>query len=236
MRVIACRLIGRFGNNCFTYAYARALAEQRGAQLQCDPWVGNDIFGLNDPPITEQLPQRDETTLQPDEVNVAIKTYAQNQACLIYTREQVRRWFTLRPSLVAMLERLLAPDLPIVAHLRRGDYLSYGYVAVARKSYERAAGGPFSVVSDDTPTVLPEFPYPLDFLPDFYRLMRANVLLRANSSFSYWAGVLGNQERVLSPIIDGLPGGVEHDCTFTEGNWPKFANLDGITNLNLRES
>ena len=42
-------------------------------------------------------------------------------------------------------------------------------------------------------------------------------------------------QRVFAPVIDGLAGGVEHDCRFVPGNWPKFANLDACMDLHVKE-
>lgn len=48
--------LGRFGNQILQYIFLRVAALQSGAQTQCPPWAGHALFGLNDPPVTAQLP------------------------------------------------------------------------------------------------------------------------------------------------------------------------------------
>lgn len=126
-------------------------------------------------------------------------------------------------------------------HYRRGDYASAGYPLVGRASVT-AAMRKFGitesarVVSDEDVRTDQAFPGELSFVPDFITLMRAPVLFRANSSFSYWAAVLGHG-RVFSPVITGLAGGVEHDnVPFIEGNSARLAGLPFVTELHLRET
>jgi hypothetical protein len=48
--------LGRFGNQIFQYAFLRVCAVNSGARVQCPPWVGQQLFGLTDPPIETRLP------------------------------------------------------------------------------------------------------------------------------------------------------------------------------------
>ena len=43
---------GRFANQLFQYAYLRLFCEE----YQCPPWIGQFLFGHDDPPITAKLP------------------------------------------------------------------------------------------------------------------------------------------------------------------------------------
>lgn len=222
---VKIHLIGRFGNQMFQYAHARALSEKLGSALLTNPWIGERVFQLqgqriNGPQVAE------------------ISGYFQDQQSLIYTRRQAKDWFKLRPEVEASLAALI-PGGETVAHLRRGDYGALGYVVVSKQSYIDAAKKydiePESIVwlSEETPTVHPDFTGELSFLPDFYRMMKAKVLLRANSSFSWWASTLGNCA-TISPIINGKCGGeTEQACEFTLGNWPTFANLPCCSDLQL---
>ncbi len=239
MGIVAASLQGRFGNQMFTYAYARAYAEQHGAEFQCEPWVGQRIFALDDAPISNpDLPRRDENTLTPGEHDIAIRTYAQNQQCLLYTKAQTQSWFVFRPDVAAWLEAGVE-KWPLVAHRRVGDYAGYGYPVVSEAAYRNACvsfGLPVDelrFVTEETALSLEPFQDWAPFLPDFYRLLKADILLRGNSTFSWWAATLGNHARVFSPVIDGLAGGVEHDCEFREGNSARFCNLHFITDLHL---
>ncbi len=91
------------------------------------------------------------------------------------------------------------------------------------------------ILSEEEPTPhAPFIPDDLSFIVDFYRMVQAPTLLRANSSFSWCAALLGNG-LVLSPVIDGLEGGKKHLCKFVAGNWPRFANFDFVTDLRVDE-
>jgi hypothetical protein len=43
---------GRFGNQIFQYAFQRILAAQRGMGIQTPDWIGQELFGHRDPPMT----------------------------------------------------------------------------------------------------------------------------------------------------------------------------------------
>lgn len=237
--MVTVELAGRFGNQLFMYAFARAYAERHGAEFQVDPWIGSRIFELDDPPITRRdLPSRNELTVRDGETDVRFQTYAQRQDCLIYTRSQVRSWLVIRSEFAAVLDEQVEP-WPLAAHRRVGDYVTCGYPVVSEAAYRNACvehGLPLSdlrFVTEEAPLRLPAFDNWAPFLPDFHRLMRAGVLLRGNSTFSWWAATLGNPARVFSPVVDGLYAG-EHDCVFREDNAARFCSLDNVTDLALR--
>jgi hypothetical protein len=239
MGVVAASLQGRLGNQMFTYAYARGYAEKYGAEFQCEPWIGNRIFQIDDTPIADpELPKRDENTVTPGEVDICFRTYAQQQKCLIYTRAQTKSWFVLRPEVEAVLQDSIEREL-LVAHRRVGDYVGYGYPVVSEAAYRNACvqyGLPvdrLQFVTEETEVKLEPFQDWAPYLPDFYRLMTADVLLRGNSTFSWWAATIGDNARVFSPVVEGLEGGREHDCQFLEGNSPRFCNLSFVTDLHL---
>ena len=261
-RIISLSMMGRFGNQVMSYLFARAHANRVGAVLYCEPWLGDEVFTLpqenyqNRKWDGNRLPRRDCQTLGAEDVNVEIRCYAQSQEAMIYTKAEAREWLTLRYNLgqvfnVPEAMGAYASDY-LVGHVRRGDYAGYGYPLVSINSYseavsklglwmgddwlaEGAKGKPkiLRLLTEEAPTPHGDLPPHLSFLPDFYRLAGAPVLLRANSTFSWVAGLL-NANRVLSPIVDGLMGGVEHECRFVEGNWPKFTNRDGITDLHVK--
>ena len=241
MSVITCNLLGRFGNQCMAYCFARAYAELHNCEFQCEPWLGHLLFELNDHPITDfQLPRRSEQDLKPGEVNVNIYGYAQCDKAMIYTKAQVQKWFTWKPEIKALLDEIMPPDDSIVAHRRNGDFIGYGYPVVSRQSYFAACdyhgleGTKLRFVSDDDPWRHDRFTGGLEFLPDFYRLTKAPTLLRGNSSFSWFAATLGNG-RVFSPVVEGLEGGREHDdVSFVKGNHPRLSTLGFCTDLYLK--
>lgn len=228
MKPIGVHLIGRFGNQCFQYCFARKLAQLQGRELHTNPWVGQRIFQIDDKPLDggeDMLPEH----------------YRQDQDSLIYTRADARRWFAWRPEVEEKLSGYRTYEKNLVAHHRCGDYAACGYPVVSRLAVMNAieahgfGSWPLSWVSEEHPHLHEGFTGELAFVPDFYRLVMAAPLFRANSSFSYWAGVLGDG-RVFSPVITGLQGGIEHDSVpFAEGNHPRLADLPFITDLHLPE-
>lgn len=226
MKPIGCHLIGRFGNQMFQYAYGRSAAFREGRRLHTNAWAGQKIFEIDDPPLEpgmEMLPEH----------------YRQDQESLIYTRRQALEWFAWRPEVAEKLQSV--PVAKFAAHARRGDYAACGYPVIMARAIMRAAESfgfspyLFDIAMEEHPWRSKHFTDELSFVPDFYWLMGAEVLFRANSSFSWWAGTLG-QGRVFAPVIEGLTGGMEHDVVpFVEGNWPRLAALPGITDLHLRQ-
>lgn len=252
MSVLVCTLQGRFGNQVLQFLFAFAFAQQHGMEFQCNEWIGERVFTLPDykrPWVGAALNRVNEITVfepcldlsQPRYNDREFRGYAQCQRAIIYTKRQAQSWLKLRPEIEAACIAAspnLDKELPILCHLRRGDYAGYGYPIVSSRSYERAvltyglnpewAG----YVSEENPTRRGDLPQDLDFMSDFYRLMRARTILRANSSFSWLAALLG-EGLVLSPIVEGLEGGKEHDCAFVAGNWPRFCNLDFVSDLHV---
>lgn len=236
--IVACRFQGRFGNQMFSYAYARAYAEKYGYEFQCDPWLGQKVFMLDDKPITATwLKERNENDIVEGEGNISILSYCQQQKCLIYTQRQVREWFKFQRWIQEELLKL-TKMYPVVAHRRAGDYAGYNYPIVRLGSYlEKAVKlncPSFAVLTEESPLNHPSFSGELSFLPDFYVMAHADILIRGNSTFSWWAATLNRHGRIYSPVVDGLEGGKEHDCQWADGNWPRFCSLPFVTDLHLQ--
>lgn len=225
----------RFGNSLFIYAFCRGYAEAMGCELRTPPWIGQKIFqNVNEPPMSHlsiRLPQTYPDHLRPDllghffgQKDIDIQAYCQHQVYLdFYTRKQAKEWFTLKQEYT-----LLPSDAHYcVAHKRRGDYLKPPfnklYAAVSDASYEKAIDKyrvPRPVLSveegwKEPPERCKEIGAP--WLYDFLLMLNAGFLLRANSSFSWWAAALGDG-KVYSPVVGNKVGW--QDCEFVEGNWP----------------
>lgn len=254
--VIVCNPPGsKLGNAAMSWLFAYAHAQRVGAEFLCPEWIGEKVFKLPlyGRPSGHKYPQRSEMDLGADETDVEIRGYAQNARAMIYTKAQAQEWLTLKHlNLVKyVIDGYFWSD-SIVAHLRRGDFYGYGYPMVSVRSYRNFVDNftwatdkhiqsnqwDINYLREEAPTAFPpstaeSFENTLSFLPDFYRMVFARTFLRANSSFSWLAGLLSNG-RVFSPIIDGLTGGKEHDCDFVEGNWPRLSNLDGCGELHVK--
>jgi hypothetical protein len=130
------------------------------------------------------------------------------------------------------LQRFRKPsDYYIAAHVRKGDYggLTSIFAIIKEISYVNACekfgydASRIMWITEEAPNLDEEMNREnISFLYDFMVMMNANVLLRGNSTFSWWAGTLGNA-KVYSPVIDDKRGICEVD--FIEGNWPKMANF-----------
>ena len=233
-------LLGRLGNLLFIYAHARAWCDQNGYELSMDPWIGEKIFTI---PEAVRPSQHRPNLVFPERMY-------QHQKDLIYTRKQVREWFTIKPELLERLQ--VIPSEPLLLNVRQGgDYRAAGLVTLSKKCY---ADGCYYLgydremaqwETDLEPTRLPGFDGNMSAsglgvtmapLPSFYRLMAAKVLFRANSTFSWWAATLGNG-RIFAPVIKGLPGGVpDVYCNeFVPGNWPVMADCPENSDLYLPE-
>jgi hypothetical protein len=245
--IFQLRFSGRFGNQCFEYVFARAYAEFHDLELQTDPWVGEKIFEIEHPRCVGDLPRRDENTLRIGERNVSYLSYSQRQHCAdYYSLTQIGKWFQFREDVKMALDSLWGtyPSPDFTVHLRRGDYKNSIYPLVSGQSYLQAIVlldpiGDTQVAwhSEEQPLRHPDFVGELSFVPDFYFMTKAKNLMRANSSFSFWAGCLAiahNQARVYSPIITGKTGGVDHQCSFQPDNWARIAELDCVDQITIK--
>ncbi len=251
MRTLTCLFQGRTGNQIMQWLFARAWAERNGYILLTEPWIGERIFKIEHVHRADGRPAQRVNEIElfamsgkGFSIDLEFRGYAQMQDCMIYTKRQAQAWLKLRPEIeTACAHAVLADEGSndkIVCHRRVGDYIGYSYPVVSLDSYRRACerhglmwGLPeVAILSEEDPTPHAGFlPDELGFMADFYRMMVAPTLLRANSSFSWLAALLGDG-LVLSPIVEGLEGGKQHDCVFVAGNHPRFApHLDFVTDL-----
>ncbi len=66
--------MGRWGNQAFQYIFLRTYAQRYGLDYQCPRWIGQQLFGHEDPPITVNLPtyhERREQSMHPGSLNEA---------------------------------------------------------------------------------------------------------------------------------------------------------------------
>lgn len=250
MSFIGLHFQGRWGNQLFEYAFARGFAERNGLTLHTDPWVGQKIFQIDDPPIVMHHVRRnrDENNIRDGDKDFTFVSYCQNQKCAdYYSVRQIREWFKFRPEILEKLKRIVPVGDDLLAHRRVGDYPGSGFPVISEIAFLRAATKfgynpeKMKFVSEESQIIHSDFRNGLEFLPDFYRLMNAQVLFRGNSTFSLWASALSvimsviNQE-IYSPRIDGLVGGVEHDqVEFENGNHCRCCDLNFVHDFNLKQ-
>lgn len=83
------------------------------------------------------------------------------------------------------------------------------------------AGWSYPVGSEYVPGIV------FDWLDDFLKLYFARTIFRANSSFSWWAGLLSPTARVISPVLNrrhiyGVDGMEEIMVDFVDSNDPQW--------------
>lgn len=240
---------GRFGNTLFQAAFIMGFANKHNftCEIPMD-WVGRKIFKINNPGISKHLkhcpldfiPHEDQIKLFPEGINF-FGYYQFQDAINFYSINKILNWFEFQPW---VLEKFPRPEAEYAAcHLRRGDYLSlqHCFCIPSNASYHRMLESlqlkmPVRWISEEKPRIDVELEAQgLGFLPDFMQLYHASILLRSNSTFSWWAATLA-QNNVLSPVVEDKVG--IQDVEFGFGNWPRMADSKHhaakITDLVLR--
>jgi len=239
--------LGRAGNQLFTYCFAKGYAHAMGCELQVPAdWWGRKVFvNAIEPPCSSKLPQTecDGYSSKPlgyffGKKDIDLNVFAQHQCYLdFYTRKQAREWLKIKPEFDIGPQPLTFAGYS-AAHLRLGDYITDPYIRVnycqvSEESYLRAVERfkipePILYVYEGWRTP-PVDKHGLDWFADFLLLKNATYLLRANSTFSWWASVLGNA-KTFSPIVGRRTG--PNDVDFIDGNWPttagKFKNQSDL--------
>lgn len=228
---------GRFGNQLFQYCFARTYAERVHARLETPPWVGQRLFGLSDPPISCVLPQLRESAISGSPAdwvpNVDLEGYFQLRRLMMCgSHREARKWLTFKREWLARFPKV-HPEYA-ACHLRQGDFSTSfrdQYCLINEASYKRAvekfvpSNCPVIVIEENAPKPRNGLPEDLQFLPDFLTLMQADILFRANSTFSWWAGELGTCRTVYSPAVGTLTG--HRHVEFVLGNAEQHVNYPG---------
>ncbi|MEO8196368.1 MAG: alpha-1,2-fucosyltransferase [Thermoanaerobaculia bacterium] len=141
--------IGRFGNQLLQYGFLRLYAERHGFELETPPWIGSELFGCREPPVTAG--RRVVTELEFGLFDAAFETREPTEGIDLWGWFQVdtttlarqRRLFCEilepRPQIAERLNlalrRLCAGGrTPVGLHLRRGDFQGpWGHPLVDRR-------------------------------------------------------------------------------------------------------
>ena len=186
---------GLFGNQLFQYAYARAFAQELGAELHTPDWIGRQLFIGVDEPIMQ------------NKGDIDLFDYFQNPEHLaLLSKKKVKEWFRFKNPPKVQKHN-------VVFHKRRGDLLTQldQYAVVSDESYIEGVKK-FNLDYKEALILDKEHS---DFVTDFWLMMNCNNLFRANSTFSWWAATLGDCQ-VYSPKVEDKIGWV--DVEFVKGN------------------
>jgi|GEM_PF-2303824 len=141
---------GRFANQIFQYAFLRIYAMEHMFHYETSPWIGQQLFGHQDPQMSCQLPLLKETSnLLPEAIipnsrevfrSVDFWGYFQYHTSYYAPYKEIFRSLfqpvkAVRDAMEAGFAKLSAMGKTIVAlHLRRGDY-GYDYFYVAPSAW-----------------------------------------------------------------------------------------------------
>ncbi len=232
---------GRFGNQLFQYFTGKALARKLGVELQVpSDWIMRKYIEVPEHPISVNLPQYPIDQL-PTTGGYDLYGYFQFQeAADLYSRNDCIEWFKPLYYWSLYIEQTLLCTQYHVIHKRRTDYLNNPcYAVITDKSYEDAikehdlSGRNFITISDESPSTDPD-----QFFIDFLHIMHADTIIRANSSYSYWAALLSGHDEVYSPVVEDKTGW--SDVKFIKGNWPRCTDCKNhpghcrVTDINLK--
>lgn len=232
-KVVQCNTlgkIGRFGNQMFQYAVAKKYAQITGSVLQTEKWAGQEIFeGINDPIPDRKLPVLKLDEYPQGQSNIDFNGwYRYHEAMRLWTYKEIRDVFKIKQKWLDRFPR--QPERKIVVHLRRGDTTKLNMAVIDISAYYKALSklgiDPESVkiVSDSLPSKKLSFDDELktasvEWLPDFMEMVNAKILLRSNSTFSWWAAALSDCI-VYSPVVDERVG-IQYSVPFVLGNYPR---------------
>lgn len=207
--------VGRLGNQLFTYATARIIAEALRYKLVAKPVAGfggtyNVVSGAAYASPVERILRDDTFDLRAITTNNArrkifIAAYCQNYAYLKNRADDIKSWYRQPPP-----EQPLDPDA-VVVQVRLTDFVHYKW-AIAMDYYVRAldqnfSGRPVVVITDEPahPCMRVLAAYnpvyaSVSPLEDFRRMVAAKYLIIGTSTFAWWAAFLSKAD-VVAPLL-----------------------------------
>ncbi len=214
-------LCGRLGNQMFQYAVTRTIAEDKGYDYvfrDSNPplwkWQGENLFRLLNVPTTNSIGQHIFNEVFPYDTSIndigdhtELRGFFQNEK--YFDHVKTRSWFLPNPFLNTFIYN---KDTTCVINVRGGDYIDLAPHFLLPSSYYEEAKvkmlsiNPdlqFIVVTDDPDRARNLFPdYPIireGVHSDFLLLYTAKYFIIANSTFSWWAAWLNEDNTVIAP-------------------------------------
>lgn len=226
--------MGRFGNTLFEISFLLGYCKKYGFLPEIPmSWSGFKIFDVDIPYLNSVLPTYSFDQIPDGLNNININGYYQFQEALdFYTIEDIKQWFPIKKI---WLDRFNKKESYIAIHNRRGDYVSQPtrYCSISDSSFRNIIDHVKQKYTVDEIVILTEENPIIDyeceslgigFLPDFMKMVFSDVLIRSNSTMSWWASVF---QRIYNPIGITYAPLVEDkvgwsDVDFVCGNWPRL--------------
>ncbi|MBK9441141.1 MAG: hypothetical protein IPN53_07445 [Comamonadaceae bacterium] len=249
-RVLTISTLGKFGdfgNQLFQLCFGIGLARHLGAELQIpNDWVGYKIFNIRLPEIEiipiaktpiDYIPNADQ--IEKHHRIDLIGFWQFQEAIDMFSKNDISQWLVFQSWI---LEKFRINNVnkfrKIAIHKRRGDYLKPEnidrFCCISNRSFYKClytqvfqnlekndASHVFEVSEENR--ICDDFCDSLNigFIPDFMSLVSADIVIRSNSSFSFWASALGG-DHVYSPVVKDCVGW--SDVDFVAGNHPALVS------------
>ena len=220
--MLSVTMYGRFGNQLWQYAVCRTVAEKRGFSYHI-PREFQNYFGCtmgdHQEIIQRHFPsannhdhiQRYDPKIFEIEDGTKIDGYHQSEKYILDNRENILNWFRI-PQFTELYTEVGLDSNTCVINFRGGDYSRIPHVFLHKKfwddSIERMKeikdGVRFIVVTDDPGLASEFFPnlpiYHFGIMQDLYLVSKAEYLIIANSTFSWWGAWLNeNTKMTIAP-------------------------------------
>ncbi len=219
------RVCGGLGNQIFQIANGYAYSKRFGKNLIVDCSTWNASQGTNIEVYKDTLFKNFEfghinenvVTIQEQRFNYDELPNIDGSVCLSGYFQSLKYFEDYKDEFISLLQLpdidLSAIEFPSVGiHIRRGDYLLYQNIyqrcdkEYFRPFFEIFKNQPVYVYTDSPDMVLEEFSE-FDFklvrsdseLKDFTSLSKHQVIIGSNSTFSWWASLVGKPEKVVFP-------------------------------------
>lgn len=195
--------IGRFGNQVFQYIFLKTYAKRHHLETEAPKWIGNELFGANDPEISTYFCEARETVdlihsyekkNQKVFVNVDLNGYFLYHTS-VHKKDQayIRKLFEPTAEFKSQLNPLISQlktrgNTLVSIHLRRGDFgkppfvisPASWYVTWLKALWPTLDHPVLFLASDDLNLVLPDF---ADFNPVTIRDLKFSFSLIKSADY-----------------------------------------------------
>jgi hypothetical protein len=241
--MVEVQYVGRLGNQLFTYATARVIAEALHYKLAAPPIAGfggtyNVVLGATHHEPVEKIlrdyfPDVAGIIANRTPRKILVAAYCQKYEYIRDRAADVQRWYRQPPP-----EKPCHPDA-VVMHVRLTDFIGYrwaidiGYYTAVLDTMFR--GRPVVIITDDpTHACLRAFDkyaptyYRSSPLEDFRCMVAARDLIIGTSTFSWWAAFL-SRANVFAPLLQrGYYFRPEYKNEHYVVDDPRYTYIDGV--------